>query len=63
MLVQKFITNNVYFDDADVPLTMQLLKLISKVSRTGKDGNINRPSIIHAMDSLTPFAMLDLNKN
>ena len=63
MLVQKFIMNNVYFDDADVPLTMQLLKLIAKLSWTGKDGNINRTSILHAIDGLTPFSMLDLNEN
>ena len=63
MLVQKFIMNNIYFNDADVPLTMQLLKLIAKRSWTGKDGNINCPSILHVMDGLTPFAMLDLNKN
>ena len=42
---------------------MQLLKLIAKRSWTGKDGNINRPSILHEMDGLTPFLMLDLIKN
>ena len=63
MLVQKYIIAHAYFDDADVPLTMQLLKTVVKRSWTGKDGNINRPSLLHAMDGLTPFSMLDLNED
>ena len=26
-----------------------------------KDRNINRPSLVHAMEGLSPFTMLDLN--
>ena len=62
MIVQKYIIANTYFDDADVPLTYQLLKMVMKRAWTGKDGNINRPSLMHAMDGLSPFIMLDLNE-
>ena len=52
---------NTFFEDADVPMTSQLLKMIIKRSWTDKDGNINRPSLVHAMEGLSPFTMLDLN--
>ena len=32
-------------------------------SWTGKDGKINRPSLVHAMDGLSPFTVLELNKD
>ena len=63
IIVQKHIMSNTYFDEAEVPLTLQLIKMIVKRAWTGKDGNINRPSLIHAMEGLTPFAMLDLNED
>ena len=63
MIVQKYIMANTFFDDADVPLTSQLLKMVMKRAWTGKDGNINRPSLMHAMDGLSPFTMLDLNED
>ena len=61
--LQKHVMATTYYDDAEVPLTGPLLKMILKRAWTGKDGNINRPSLIHAMDGLTPFAMLDLNED
>ena len=63
MIIQKYVTANTYFDDADVPLTSQLLKMVMKRAWTGKDGNINHPSLLHAMDGLLPFTMLDLNED
>ena len=54
---------NTYFDDADVPLTSQLLKMVMKRAWTGKDGNINRTSLMQAMDGLYQFTMLDLNED
>ena len=62
-IVQKYVMATVYYEDADVPLTSQLLKMLVKRSWTGKDGNINRPSMLHAMEGLTPFAMRDLNED
>ena len=61
MIVQKYIMANTYFDDADVPLTSQILKMVMKRAWTGKDGNINRPSLMHTMDGLSQFTMMDLN--
>ena len=63
MIVQKYVMANTYFDDADVPLTSALLKMVMKRAWTSKDGNINRPSLLHAMDGLSPFTMLDLNED
>ena len=50
-------------DDANVTLNAPLLKTIIKRYWTGKDGNMNRPSLIHAMDGLSPFTMLDLSED
>mmetsp|Transcript_15051 Transcript_15051/g.17305 ORF Transcript_15051/g.17305 Transcript_15051/m.17305 type:complete len:184 (+) Transcript_15051:254-805(+) len=63
MIIPKFIMANTYFDASDVPLTSQLLKMVMKRARTGKYGNINTPFLLHAMDGLSPFIMLDLNED
>ena len=63
MIVQKYIIANTIFEDADVPMTTQLLKMIMKRSWTRKYGNINRLSLVHSMDGLSPFTMLDLNED
>ena len=52
-----------YYNDAKVPLTGPLLKMIVKRFWTGKDRNINRLLLIHAMEGITPFVMLDSNKD
>ena len=44
-------------------MTPQLLNMIMKRSWTGKDGNINRPSLIHAMEGLSPFTIINLNED
>ena len=44
-------------------MTAPLLKMIIKRDWTGKDGNMNRPSLLHAMDGLSPFTVLDLSKD
>ena len=63
MIVQKYIMENTSFEDADVPMTSQLFKMIMKQSWTVKDGNINFPSLVHTTDGLSPFTMLDLNED
>ena len=63
MIVQKYIMENTFFEDADVPMTSQLLKMIMKQSWTGKDGNINSLSIVHDMYGMLPFKMLDINED
>ena len=63
MIVQKYIMVNTLFEDADVPMTSQLLKMIMKRSWTVKYGNINRLSLVHSMDGLSPFTMLVLNED
>ena len=42
-IIQKAIMANIYYDDADVPLTAPLLKMIMKRSWNGRDGNVTRP--------------------
>ena len=63
MIAQKNIIASIFFEDADVPMKYQLLKMIMKQSCNGKDGNINRLSLVHAMDGMSPFTMLDLNED
>ena len=55
--------NASFFDDADVPLTATLLKTIRKRAWTVKEGNISRPSLVNALDGISPFAMLDMDED
>ena len=61
-IVQKYIMANSYFEDAYLPMTVQLLQMTMKRAWTGKYGNINQPSLVHATDGLYPFTVLDLNE-
>ena len=54
---------NVFYNNADVPLTSSLLKMVIKRAWTGKDGNVTQPSLVHAMEGLSPFLMLDMSEN
>ena len=54
---------NTFFEYAYGPMTSQPLKMIMKRSWTVKNGKINRPSLVHAMDGLSPFIILDLNED
>ena len=60
-MIQKYIMANAFYDDADVPLTSPLLNMIMKRAWTEKDGNVTRPSLLHAMEGLSPFRMLNPN--
>ena len=60
-IIHKYIMETALYDDADVPLTSLLLKMILKRNWTGKDGKVTRPSLLHAMEGLSPFTMIDLN--
>ena len=62
-IIQKAIMENFYYDNADVLLTPPLLKMIMKRLWTGRDGNITLPSLVHAMEGLSPFTMLDLDED
>ena len=62
-VIMKHIMKNSYFDDADVPITRPLLKMILKRNWTGKDGNITRPSMANSSEGLSIFAMLDLDED
>ena len=55
--------SNTFYDDADFPLTAPLLKMTIKRAWTRKDGNINRPPLLHYMEVLSPFTVLDLHKD
>jgi hypothetical protein len=62
-LIRKHIMNNQFYDEADVPLTAALLKMVAKRSWAGKDGNIKRPSILHAAEGLSPFLVYDFTED
>ena len=55
--------SNTLYDDADVPLTDPILKMIIKRAWTRKDGNMNIPYLLHVMDGMSPFTMIDLSKD
>ena len=54
-IIRDAISTTSYYDDAEVPLTSLLLKMIVKRSWAGKEGNIKKPSLTHAMEGLSPF--------
>lgn len=62
-IIRKQLMHTFYYDDADIPLTNSLLKMIRKRAWTRKDGNISRPSLVNAMEGLSPFAMVDMDKD
>ena len=62
-IIRKWVTNNTFYDDAEVPLTEPLLKMIMKRAWVGKGGNVSRPSLLHAMEGISPFLMLDLSED
>jgi hypothetical protein len=55
--------SNFKFEDAEVPLTTALLKVAAKRNWTGKEANINRPSLTNATEGLSLFLLLDLNED
>ena len=62
-IIRKWIATTIYYEDAEVPLTEPLLKMVHKRACVGKDGNVTRPSLLHAMEGLSPFMMLDLSED
>jgi hypothetical protein len=62
-VIHKHLMENMYYDDADIPLSTPLLKMALKRSCVGKNGNIHRPSLIYATDGLSPFSCLELDED
>jgi len=62
-IICKWIMMNDYYNDATVPLTAPLIKMVQKRMWVGKEGNTSRQSIIHAIDGLSSFFMLDFLEN
>ena len=62
-IIRKWLMTATFFDDADLPLTTTLLKTIRKRAWTGRDGNVTRPSLINALEGLSPFAMMDMDED
>jgi len=60
-IIRKCLLSKYYYDDVNIPLTAPLLKMIHKRARTGKDGHTKRPSLVNAMEGLSPFAMFDID--
>ena len=62
-IIRKWVTNNTFYDDTEVLLTEPLIKMILKRAWLGEGGNVPRPSLLHAMEGLSPFLMLDLSED
>jgi hypothetical protein len=62
-IIRKHIMSHTRYEDAEIPLTAPLLKMALKRNWTGKDGNIKRPSLLHAADGISPFLVLDLDED
>jgi hypothetical protein len=59
-VVRKHIMETFRYEDAEVPLTNQLLKMVTKRNWTGKEGNVNHPSLVTATEGLSPFLVMEL---
>ena len=62
-IINKHIMDNFRYDDAEVPLTHSVLKMVCKRNWTRKEGNVNRPSYVNANEGLSPFILLDLSED
>jgi len=51
------------YNDAEPPLTEPLIKMILKRAWVRKGGNVSGPSLLHAMEGLFLFLMLDLSED
>jgi hypothetical protein len=63
ILIRKHIMSTTYYDDAEVPLTSQLIKMVMKRSWVGKDGNVRFPSLINALEGLSPFLCVAMEED
>ena len=63
-ILRVHIANHFKYEDAEVPLTLSLLKMIVKRNWLGKEGDPHCPSVAHAMEGLSPFtcAYMDSDK-
>ena len=62
-IIRKWIMANFRYEDAEVPLSAPLLKIINQRDWLEKDGNVRRPSIINAVDGISPFHLTDLHED
>jgi hypothetical protein len=52
-VIRQHIMDNECYENAEVPLTTPLLKMVNTRNWVGKDGNIKWPSFLHAAEGLT----------
>ena len=62
-IIRRWTSSNIFYDDAEVPLTEPLIKMTQKRAWVGKGGNVNQPFLLHAMKGLSPFLMIDLSED
>ena len=62
-IIQKWVMNNNYYYNADESLILHLLKIIMKRLWISKEININGPYLIHKMEGLSPFSILNLSED
>jgi len=62
-IIRNHLKCHYYYDDAEAPLLVSLLKMIDKRSWAGKDGDVSRSSLINAVDGLSPFLMIDFSED
>jgi hypothetical protein len=60
-LIREHFVNTTYYDDAEPPLTTTLLKMVLKRQWLGKEGDIKNPSLLNALEGLSPFLASQLS--
>jgi hypothetical protein len=62
-VVRNHISKHFRYEDAEVPITNNILKMAIKRNWTGKEGNISAPSFTNSNEGLSPFLMVDLTED
>jgi hypothetical protein len=63
ILIRKHIMSHFRYEDAQVPLTNNILQMASKQNWLGTEANVDCPSLVNAGDGLSPFIVVDLNED
>jgi hypothetical protein len=63
MVVCNHISKHYRYEDAEVPITNNILKMAIKRNWMGKEGNVSAPSFTNSNEGLSPFLMVDLTED
>jgi hypothetical protein len=63
IIIRKHIMSHSRYEDAEVPLTNSILKMVAKKNWLGDEANVTCPSLGNAGAGLSPFIVLDIDED